>query len=157
LSAAIQPGLPICIVDLLATAHTLKNEKGMRKGKKGMLRIGNSYLICIPHTESPCFANGREDSPVSWSSHSPFLLSCHTGWIAIVDVWDWSPLAVNEASHGLGGEEVKTPSPPRTILIVVPERLLWFCLSSINSKVLNHSSCSLGLQQVSIKSHPFPH
>jgi hypothetical protein len=48
------------------------------------------------------------------------------------------------------------PSPPCTISIVGPERPLWLCLSSINNKVLNPSTCSLGLQQVSIKSCPFP-
>jgi hypothetical protein len=29
----IQPGLSVCIVELLATAHTLKNDKEMRKEK----------------------------------------------------------------------------------------------------------------------------
>jgi hypothetical protein len=29
----IQPGLPVCIVKLLATAHTLKNDKEMHKKK----------------------------------------------------------------------------------------------------------------------------
>jgi hypothetical protein len=48
------------------------------------------------------------------------------------------------------------PSPPCTISIVGPKWLLWFCLSSINNEVLNHLSCSLGLQQVSIEGRPFP-
>jgi hypothetical protein len=48
------------------------------------------------------------------------------------------------------------PNPPHTISIVGPEQSLWFYLSSIGSEVLNHSSCSLGLQQVSIESCPFP-
>jgi hypothetical protein len=30
----IQPGLPICIVELLATVRTLKNDKGMHNGKR---------------------------------------------------------------------------------------------------------------------------
>jgi hypothetical protein len=30
----IQPGLPVCIVELLATAHTLKDDKGIRKEKE---------------------------------------------------------------------------------------------------------------------------
>jgi hypothetical protein len=33
-SAVIQPGLPVCIVELLATVHTLKNDKGMHKEKR---------------------------------------------------------------------------------------------------------------------------
>jgi hypothetical protein len=78
--------------------------------EKEMLMIGISYLIYVPRTESRRFTNGREVSSFSWSSRLPFLLSCHTGWLAVIDVWDWSPLAVNEASHGPGGEEVKTPS-----------------------------------------------
>jgi hypothetical protein len=36
-------------------------------------------------------------------------------------VWDWSPLAVNETSHNLGGDEVEMPSLPRTISIMDPE------------------------------------
>jgi hypothetical protein len=76
--------------------------------KKEMLRIGISY------------PNLREASSVSWCSHSPFSPSCGIGWFAIVDVWDRSPPAVNEASHGLGGDEVKMPSPHRTISIVGP-------------------------------------
>jgi hypothetical protein len=91
-----------------------------------------------------CITNGKEAS------------SYRTGWFAVADVWDWSPLVVNEASHGLGGEEVKTPTPPCTISIVGPEHPLWFCLRGINSKVLNHLSCSLDLQQVLGESRPFP-
>jgi hypothetical protein len=102
------------------------------------------------------FANGREASSFSWSSHSSFELSYHIGWFAIVDVWDRSPLVVNVVSHGPCGEEVERPSPPCTLSTVGPERLLRFCLGSINSEVLNHPSCSLGLQQVSIESCPFP-
>jgi hypothetical protein len=102
------------------------------------------------------FANGKEATSSSWSSRSPFLPSCCIGWFAVVDVWDWSPLVVNEASHGPGGEEVKMPSPPRNFSIVGLERPLWFCLSSINSEVLNHSSCYLGLQQDLGESRPFP-
>jgi hypothetical protein len=120
-----------------------------------MLRIGVSYLIGIPCTESHCFTNGREASFFSWSTHWPFSPSCRTSWFTVVDVWDWSPLAMDKVSHGLGGKEVEMPSPSRTISIVGPERPLWFCLSSINSEVLNRSSCSLGLRQVSIESHPF--
>jgi hypothetical protein len=63
---------------------------------------------------------------------------------------------VNEALHNPGGEEVKMPRPSRTISTVGLERPLWFCLSSINSEVLNRSSCSLGLQQVLGESCPFP-
>jgi hypothetical protein len=92
----------------------------------------------------------------SWISRSPLSPSCRTGWFTIVDVWDRSPLAVNEASLGLGAEEIKMPSPPHTISIVGPEWPLWLCLSSINSEALNYSTCSLGLQHVSIESHPFP-
>jgi hypothetical protein len=124
--------------------------------KKEMLRIGISYLNCIPRTESHRVTNGREAWSFSWSSHSPFSPSCHTDWFTIVDVWDQSPLVVNKASHSPGGEEVKTPSPPRTISIMGPERPLSFCLSSINSEVLHRSSCSLGLQQVFVESHHFP-
>jgi hypothetical protein len=149
----IQPGLPICMA-LLAIVHTLKNDKGMRREKE-MLRIGISYMICIPHTESCCFTNEREVSSFSWSSRSPFSPSCHTGCLTIVDVWDWSPLAVNKASHNLGSEEVETPTLPHTISIIGHERLLWPCLSCINSEVLNYSFCSLDLQQVSTESHPF--
>jgi hypothetical protein len=29
----IKPGLPICIIELLATVHTLKNDKGVRREK----------------------------------------------------------------------------------------------------------------------------
>jgi hypothetical protein len=82
-----------------------------------------------------CFANGKEASSSSWSSCSPFSLSCHTGWFAIVDVWDWSPLAMNEASHVSDGKEVETPSSPHTISIMGPEWPLWFFLSGINNEV----------------------
>jgi hypothetical protein len=71
-----------------------------------------------------------------------FSLFCRTDWFTIVDVWDRSPLAVNEASHGLGGEEVETPSPQCTISIKGPKWPLWLCLSSINSEVFNYSSFS---------------
>jgi hypothetical protein len=81
-----------------------------------------------------CFANGKEASSSSWSSHSP---SCRTSWFAVLDVWDWSPLAVNEVSHGPGSKEVKTSSLPPITSIMGPEWLLWFCLNSINSEVLN--------------------
>jgi hypothetical protein len=37
-------------VTLLATAHTLKNDKGKRK--KGKLEFEVSYLICVSHTGS---------------------------------------------------------------------------------------------------------
>jgi hypothetical protein len=67
-----------------------------------------------------CFTNGKEASSSSWSSHSPFSSSYHTGWFAVVDVWDWSLLAGNEASHDLGCEEVKMPSPLCTISIMGP-------------------------------------
>jgi hypothetical protein len=103
-----------------------------------------------------CFTNGKEALSSSQSSHSPFSPSCRTGWFAIVDVWDWSPLAVNEALHGPGGKEVKMPSPPHTITIMCPKRPFWFCLSGINSEMFNRSSCSLGLQQVLGESRPFP-
>jgi hypothetical protein len=58
--------------------------------------------------------------------------------------------------NSLGGEGVKMPTLPHTISIVGPEQLLWFCLSSIKSEVLNRSSCSLGHQQVLGESRPFP-
>jgi hypothetical protein len=102
-----------------------------------------------------CFANGKEASSSSWCSRSPFPPSYHTGWFAVVDVWDWSPLAVNEASQSPCGEEFRTPSLLHTISIMGPEWLLWFCLGGINSEVLNHSCCSLGLQHVLGESHPF--
>jgi hypothetical protein len=106
-----------------------------------MLRIG----ICVPHTELHHFANGREASPIAWCSRSPFSPSYHNGCFAVVDVWDQSPHAVNKALHSLGGEEVKTPSLPRTISIIGPKWLLWLCLCSINNEVLKCSTCSLGL------------
>jgi hypothetical protein len=128
-----------------------------------VLRIGISYLICAPVQSHAmlmacwdCFANGKEASSSSWSSHMPFSSSCCIGWFVIVDAWDWSPLAVNEASHDPSGEEVGMPSLSCTISIVGPKRPLWFCLRGINSEVLNCSPCSLGLQQVLSKSHPFP-
>jgi hypothetical protein len=86
-----------------------------------MLRIEISHLICVPRTESCRFTNGREASSFSWSSRSPFLPFCHTGSFTVVDVWDWSPLAVNEVSHGSGGEEDKTPSSLCTISIMGPK------------------------------------
>jgi hypothetical protein len=100
--------------------------KQMRKEKKEMLMIGISYLICIPRTESRCFTNGTEASPVSWSSRSPFPPSYHPYGFAVVVVWDWSPLTMNEVSHSPGGDEVEMPSPLRTILIVGPERPICF-------------------------------
>jgi hypothetical protein len=63
---------------------------------------------------------------------------------------------VNKASHGLGSEEVETPTLLHTISIVGHERPLWPSLSSIKSEVLNCSFFSLDLQQVSAESHPFP-
>jgi hypothetical protein len=78
--------------------------------KKEMLRIGISYLISSPVKSHAAlmapwgqFANGKEALSSSWNSRSPFLPSYRTGWFAIVDVWDWSPLAVNEVSQWLGG------------------------------------------------------
>jgi hypothetical protein len=75
-----------------------------------------------------CFTNGKESSSSSWSSRSPFSPSCRTNYFAIVDMWDWSPLVVNEASHGPGVEEVKTCSLPRTISIVGPNNHFGFAL-----------------------------
>jgi hypothetical protein len=46
-------------------------------------------------------------------------------------------------------------TPPHTISIVGLEQPLQFCPNSINSEVLNCSSCSLGLQQVLDESRPF--
>jgi hypothetical protein len=86
-----------------------------------MLCIQISYLICIPRIESHRFTNGREATSFSWSNRSPFSPSCWTGWFIVVDVWDWSPLAVNETSHNLGGDEVELPSLPHTISIMDPE------------------------------------
>jgi hypothetical protein len=51
--------------------------------------------------------------------------------------------------------EVETLTPPCIISIMGHERSFLLCLSSINSKVFNHSFRSFGLQQVSIESHPF--
>jgi hypothetical protein len=48
------------------------------------------------------------------------------------------------------------PTPPHIISIMGHKGPLQLCLNSINSEVLNHSSWSLGLQQVLGKSHPFP-
>jgi hypothetical protein len=89
-----------------------------------------------------CFTNGKEALSSSWSSRSPFSPPYRSGWFAIVEVRDWSPLAVNEASHGSGEEEVEMPSLLRTISIVGPEWPLRFCLSGINNKVLNRLPCS---------------
>jgi hypothetical protein len=50
-SAAIQAGLPVGIVELLAEMCTLKSKKEMHK-RKEMLGIGISYLICVPRVES---------------------------------------------------------------------------------------------------------
>jgi hypothetical protein len=55
---------------------------------------------------------------------------------------------MNEASHGSSGEEVEMSGLSRTILIVGPERLLWFFLGNINSKVLSHSPCFFSPLQV---------
>jgi hypothetical protein len=67
---------------------------------------------------------------------------------------NWSPLVVNEALCGSDGEEVEMPNPSRTTSIVGSYRSLRFHPSGINSEVLNHLPCSLGLQQVSGESHP---
>jgi hypothetical protein len=81
----IQPGLPVCIVGLLAIAHTLKNDKGMRKEKRNT-KDWNFLSNLRPHTESRRFANGREVSSFSWSSRSPFLPFGRSDWFAVVDV-----------------------------------------------------------------------
>jgi hypothetical protein len=59
---------------------------------------------------------------------SPSLLPRHVGWIDVVDVWAWSPLAKSGALHGLDGEKVEVPSMSRTILGVGSERPLQFSL-----------------------------
>jgi hypothetical protein len=100
-----------------------------------------------------CFANGKEALPLL--GVAACLSRRPVASVVVVDLSDWSPLVVNEASHGSGGEEVKTPCLPRTISIMGPEQPLWFCLSSINNEVFNRSSCSLGLQQVLGESRPF--
>jgi hypothetical protein len=99
----IQPGLPVCIVELLATAHTLKNDKGMRK-EKGNVEDWNFLSDLCPRYK-----------------------------VTPLHQWKRGPISTMGA-----------------------EQPLWFCLSNINNEVLNHSSCSLGHQQVSIESCPFP-
>jgi hypothetical protein len=70
----IHPGLPICIMVLLATVYTLKNDKGMHKRKKRCCKIGVSYLICVTLLMVcwVCFNDGIETLSSSWSSGSPF-------------------------------------------------------------------------------------
>jgi hypothetical protein len=92
----------------------------MRKEKRNAEDWDFFYLICVPQIESCCLAYGREVSSFSWSSRLPFSQSCHVGWFHVVDVWDRSPLVVNEVSHGPNGIEVKTLTPPHTISIVGP-------------------------------------
>jgi hypothetical protein len=73
----------------------------------------------------------------SWSSGSPPLLSRCTSEVDVVDVWGGSLLVVNEASHGLDGEEVEMPSLPRTILNVRSRWSPRFCFYGINSELPN--------------------
>jgi hypothetical protein len=44
-------GLPVCIVVVLSTTHTLKNDKECVREERGV-EIGLYYLIRIPRTES---------------------------------------------------------------------------------------------------------
>jgi hypothetical protein len=78
------------------------------------------------------------------SSVSPCLPFHHTSRVNVVDMWVRPPLTVNGTLHGLGGEEVKAPSPSCNILNVGSERSIQFYLYDINSEVSNRSSCSLG-------------
>jgi hypothetical protein len=60
-------------------------------------------------------------------------------------VWDWPPLVVNEASHGLNARELKMPRPPRIVSIVGPKVLLWFHPSGTNDEVASRSPYTLGI------------
>jgi hypothetical protein len=57
------------------------------------------------------FAIGKEALSSPWSSCSPFSSSYRTGCFAIVDVWDWSPLVVNEVSKWPGWRASRNAYP----------------------------------------------
>jgi hypothetical protein len=50
---------------------------------------------------------------------SPLLLPHHASWIYVVDMWAQPPLTVSGVLHDLDGEEVKAPSMPHTIQMLV--------------------------------------
>jgi hypothetical protein len=92
--------LPICIVALLAETCTLKSKKRKCVSEKEVLEIWISYLVCAPGWD-------RAVLPVHWS--------CRVGWVDVAGLWVWSPFAVVEALHGMGGEEVKVSGTPHII------------------------------------------
>jgi hypothetical protein len=144
--------VPICIVALLATTHSLKNDKGMRK-EKGKVEVWNFLSDLCP----PCAKSHRVDGLprplLEVVVRPPRHSAAPVGW----PLWiceNWSPLVVNEASRSSDGEEVETPNPSHTTSIVGSYRSLRFRPSRINIEVLNHLPCSLGLQLVSCECCP---
>jgi hypothetical protein len=79
-------------------------------------------LLCRGTKSAPSSRNCGHD-------RSPSLLPHHVGWIDVVDVRAWSPLAVSGALCGLDGKKAKAPSTPRTIPSMGFERSLWFSLT----------------------------
>jgi hypothetical protein len=118
-----------------------------------MLGIGIPYLICVPVWSRivllvhwGCIVKETKAMHSSRGSGSHPLPSRHDGRVDVVNMWSWPPLIVNGVSLGSDGEEVKMPSPPRTIPNMGSKCPLRFYLYGINNRVSNYSPCSLGLQ-----------
>jgi hypothetical protein len=61
------------------------------------------------------FIDETEATHSSESGVTPSLLSHRAGRVEVVELWAWPPLALNRALRISDSEEVKAPSPLRTI------------------------------------------
>jgi hypothetical protein len=62
------------------------------------------------------FIDETEATHSSESGGTSSLLSHRAGWVDVVEPRAWPPLALNRALRSSDSEEVKAPSPLRTIL-----------------------------------------
>jgi hypothetical protein len=125
-------------VTILATAHTLKNDKG--KHKKGKLEFEVSYLICVSYTGSRCVALFIGPASLMGMRPHPLLvvacfICCHVAPVelSLLTCGTGIPLVVNKALHGANGDRVENAPPathyldhgPRTAALVSSQWYKW--------------------------------